>query len=91
MKKHDDTFEYSCEICAKQFKCKKVLRSHLKSHLSEAEKTHICTECGYKFGRKEHLRNHIQTHSIIPNFFCDVCGAGFKTKEQNRQHTKKHH
>ena len=88
---HTDIYDFSCDICAKQFQFRKTLKVHMSTHLTDEEKTHICTMCGYKFGRIQHLKNHMQTHSLNPNFYCDECGAGFKTKEQSRQHSKKHH
>ena len=66
---------YSCSECDKEFKCKKYLDKHLKTHLGMKFQ---CDHCNKKYSNKHKLKVHIEfEHLKTRTFLCDFCKKSF--------------
>jgi len=88
---HMGSQDWSCDKCGKAFTLKRHLQAHIKTHLTEAEKRHVCHLCGNRFARKEFLVDHMATHTSFRGFKCDVCSTTVKTKTTLRTHRVRVH
>ena len=73
-----------CLECGSQFKYKKDLTRHTRSHNSK--NTFSCTQCDKSFSRKDHLNKHLHMHS----FKCRICTLTFTTQLELQTHNKIH-
>ena len=83
---------FSCTQCKKQFRHKRNLLRHLKSHTGT--QTHDCPRCDSKFVRKDHLQQHIRAvhvHVQPDSFQCPHCPVTFTRKNNLAAHVKKFH
>lgn len=87
----------TCDICAKSFRIKALIRSHMNCHL--IEKNHQCTHCPYASKRYQDLKKHIQVHHD-PNRViikrprlrrCRVCQEVLPDKKAFRTHMRLNH
>ena len=56
----------------------------------QAEKPHICTECGKRFSRKDNLKRHLNTHTGSKPFSCHHCDYSFALKQNLTTHLRTH-
>nr|XP_020477156.1 zinc finger protein 624-like [Monopterus albus] len=56
---------FSCRVCSRKFKARRLLFRHVKAHLQEAEQ--VCGVCGERFKTSDSLNLHIQTHRTTRN------------------------
>ena len=71
-------------MCGKQFRQKKGLVLHERSHTGE--KPFLCSQCGKGFISSDKLKRHLLSHTTEKRLMCDLCG--FKTNY--RQDLKTH-
>jgi len=88
---HMGSQDWSCDKCGKAFTLKRHLQAHIKTHMTEAEKRHVCHLCGNRFARKEFLVDHMATHTSFRGFKCDICSTTVKTKTTLRTHRVRVH
>ena len=91
---HDQSQSNICDICGKQFKQAKSLKTHLASH---AIRKHSCEQCDYKAKWKKNLYEHIRSmHKDsraphAPSLTCEMCGAQFRHHTSLNYHREKVH
>lgn len=78
-----------CDYCAKTFKTKWTLSSHVAAH--EGRFQFGCSRCGKKFVRKSHYDGHVRSHEAARPYVCEQCGKTFKELKHRREHTKRKH
>ncbi|KAM5125399.1 uncharacterized protein ACMZJ9_022205 isoform 1-T2 [Mantella aurantiaca] len=79
---------YKCHVCAKVFKQKHPLITHLRIH--SGERPFSCRECGKNFIQKQHLTKHLRLHSGERPFSCQHCGKHFNIKHNLMTHQRTH-
>ncbi|PIO24310.1 hypothetical protein AB205_0033250, partial [Aquarana catesbeiana] len=79
---------YKCHVCAKVFKQKHPLITHLRIH--SGERPFSCQECGKNFIQKQHLTKHLRLHSGERPFSCQHCGKQFNIKHNLVTHQRTH-
>src|SRR5690606_36434446 len=80
-------------ICQKEFKTKKILREHHKTH-QIYRKMYNCDQCDKSFTRKSNLKVHINVvHNGKRPFKCtyEGCDKSFAYKHILLRHIKSHH
>ena len=73
-----------CPLCGGWYK---NLYTHIHQ-IHQAEKKHICDECGKAFGKKHDLKVHIDRVHLLKRYVCPRCG---KTISKIREHLKTVH
>ncbi|KZC09926.1 Zinc finger protein 26, partial [Dufourea novaeangliae] len=86
IKVHQTERPYQCVLCAKRFKTKEFLKTHLKQH----NKRFICDICGISKVSGYDLRLHKKKHNEEYVTHCDDCGKGFYTKQTLERHVLTH-
>ena len=56
--------EFQCNICNKTFLQKNYLKTHLRLHNYDGEKSHVCPHCNLTFKLRHKLNIHIQRSCI---------------------------
>ena len=91
-----------CSLCNQEFSHSSDLRHHLKTHISEDNKSpedvgslgeqlsYTCSVCRQVFGAEEQLKTHLNEHLRERNHLCATCGKGFLTAGQLKIHTRTH-
>ncbi|KAK3587569.1 hypothetical protein CHS0354_004859 [Potamilus streckersoni] len=93
---HQEDRPFKCEIdgCSKDFKIKKLLKSHIEEFHKEAPKNYICPvpECGMSFYKKCHLDRHEATHTGERKYSCtwDSCEKTFRHADNLKVHYLQH-
>lgn len=87
---HKDTYDFKCshEGCLKQFKTKKSMKSHVKTH--DVGRGKKCEFCCRVYMDKKSLRAHVNIHLGIFPFSCDSCGKKFSNKSALISHLQCH-
>lgn len=87
--KHSIETPYMCPVCAKGFKWKHGLNSHLIVHSDE--KKLLCDECGYSTSHLKTLRAHQLSHTGFL-FRCTTSGCSYtsRRKENLKIHMATH-
>lgn len=87
--KHSIETPYTCPVCAKGFKWKHGLNSHLIVHSNE--KKLLCDECGYSTSHLKTLRAHQLSHTGFL-FRCTTSGCSYtsRRKENLKIHMATH-
>ena len=62
----------------------------LKDKSKQAEKPHICVECGTRFTRKGHLKRHLSIHTGDKPFSCQHCDYASAEKSNLTKHMRIH-
>ena len=82
---HSNVRQFICykSDCQKSYKCKSLLKRHLKTH--STEKSLKCDECDKRFRYKDLLLRHKLIHSKQMPFRCDAieCDKRFRQKKSS--------
>ncbi|XP_067629756.1 zinc finger protein 429-like isoform X2 [Eurosta solidaginis] len=84
----DKNYQYSCDICGKQFKTTWDFNRHERSH--SGEKPHKCDVCENRFTQATSLREHMRTHTGEKPYKCKYCDRCFTTKHNRNTHLRVH-
>ncbi|ODM99747.1 putative zinc finger protein [Orchesella cincta] len=84
-----------CQQCSYSCLTKANLRSHMETHMDEADRIKLksfpCNECGAKFQRNSKLLAHVaRSHRNEKPYICDLCGKNFACKESMKLCQDKH-
>lgn len=86
--------DFECSICQKKFFDRRVMRSHMKTHLNLGTnfRQFKCETCQKSFKRKSHLQEHTAVHlKHRPDVrTCSICKTGFKSVSSYNSHMLKH-
>ncbi|CAH0555901.1 unnamed protein product [Brassicogethes aeneus] len=80
--------EFSCMICAKEFKYKSSLRDHMRVHTGDTK--FKCAECDKICLNKRKLNEHTRIHTGEKPYTCSYCGKSFRTLTNMSEHQKTH-
>lgn len=77
-----------CKVCGVSFTTTKILKDHLKGHLSPR----ICEFCAKPFVRIVDLKLHIAAKHIMElKYNCSFCPRTFATRKTQKEHEKRIH
>ncbi|CAG5897129.1 unnamed protein product [Menidia menidia] len=79
---------YSCGVCGKGFRRRKVLRRHERFHTGE--KPYACATCSKTFALRKSLRRHQRFHTGERPHACAQCGKSFRLRDNLRAHLRFH-
>lgn len=79
---------YSCGICKKVFKRRKILRRHERFHTGE--KPYSCSVCSKTFALRKSLRRHQRFHTGERPHTCTQCNKSFRLRENLKAHLRFH-
>ena len=85
---HATNKDWICDCCGSHFGTKKVLWTHMKTHLPPS---YSCSKCDRKFVYAHFLQNHEKLHQRILNEICKHCKKGFPTKNLLNDHVISQH
>ena len=80
---------FGCLLCAKSFKTKDNLRTHINKHNNN--KPYCCTECPAKFFSQSSLINHKKVHTGVMKLNCPSCDLVLSKKNNLIRHIKRKH
>ncbi|XP_023288600.1 zinc finger protein 525 [Orussus abietinus] len=89
VRKHTQHFEYSCELCGKEFKIKGDLTTHTR--LNHLEMPVICDVCGKSCRNSHSLYTHQKHAHYKAKYECPVCKRRLVTQENLDQHVLTQH
>jgi len=78
---------FTCEKCGKEFKQKRSLLRHMKTH-ADSSQTYSCSICDKVFSRPDHRKRHEAAHSY--SLSCGVCGQYFNRLDNLARHRAQH-
>lgn len=84
---HQKSFE--CDVCAKTFRTRFLLKSHYVQHINE--KPFLCEICSRPFARSATLQKHRFTHVTEKSFVCEECGKCYSANFLLKQHIHQYH
>lgn len=84
---HQNTETYVCEICAKTFRTKALLKLHSDTHNNDRIR---CNVCNLSLKNQKTLRSHMMTHTAPTNEQCPVCGKIMPNARSLRSHLQVH-
>lgn len=79
---------YTCKICGKRYKHRKILRRHERFHTGE--KPYSCSRCSKKFALRKSLRRHERFHTGERPHTCSECGKCFHLRDNLKAHLRFH-
>ncbi|XP_058828726.1 zinc finger protein 558-like [Topomyia yanbarensis] len=93
---HGEGQQFICDICARVFRSKRCLETHVKGHLGTRQEDKVqCTVCAVWFTNKYQLTKHMNRIHIEPDKMleCNICGKQLRNREalnghMNRTHTE---
>ncbi|XP_063695464.1 gastrula zinc finger protein XlCGF28.1-like isoform X2 [Culicoides brevitarsis] len=88
---HEDEQIFACDICAKRFKTKKCLATHM-NHIHLGKSHFICSEldCQRKFQSKIALDCHLREHEGKHPFECHICNLQLNRLDALKNHLLSH-
>lgn len=81
---------YECYLCRKDFRERRLLRSHMKLHVQQPR---LCLVCGIFCSSATSLSRHMKLHDSdeTKSHLCTICGKGFKIRQYLLRHNRKDH
>ncbi|XP_055297906.1 PR domain zinc finger protein 5-like [Sitodiplosis mosellana] len=82
---------YECYLCRKDFRERRLLRSHMKLHVQQPR---LCLVCGIFCSSATSLSRHMKLHDsdeTKSQHLCNICGKGFKIRQYLLRHNRKEH
>lgn len=81
---------YECYVCRKDFRERRLLRSHMKLHVQQPR---LCLVCGIFCSSATSLSRHMKLHDSdeTKSHLCTICGKGFKIRQYLLRHNRKEH
>ena len=88
---HCEVRPFPCNQCSKSFKKESYLRKHIKNrHITDREKSHVCSHCKYSTYTARLLKDHLVVHGTERPLNCSECGKSFKLPQHLKQHILTH-
>lgn len=88
--KHTGQFNFTCDVCHKQFVLRSYFVAHQRIHSKNNQKTFPCSLCPKTFKSKQNLIDHENCHLGLKFFKCELCEKTFTTKTHFDFHTRSH-
>ena len=87
-----DDVKYSCDVCQREFKTRKALKTHFStSHNEKSKKGFVCKVCNKVLDSANDRSLHYKVdHPESNPYLCSVCGQGFITKNSLYNHRMCH-
>lgn len=84
------TTYWECYLCQKNFRERRLLRSHYKLHVQQPR---LCLMCGIFCSSATSLSRHMKLHDSdeTKSHLCTICGKGFKIRQYLLRHNRKEH
>lgn len=82
--------EYECTICQKIYYRIKRLKTHMKTHSGDTNKSCICDTCGKIISCKKNLELHKRIHTGYKPYSCSYCEKQFTSGTTLRDHVRVH-
>ncbi|XP_045108685.1 zinc finger protein 37-like [Portunus trituberculatus] len=79
---------YQCPFCARDFKTKDHVVSHIRIHTGE--RPYPCEVCGKRYRQRIDIIRHMRIHTGEKPFNCGLCNASFNQKSNLRSHMRIH-
>ncbi|XP_072552666.1 zinc finger protein 217 isoform X2 [Salminus brasiliensis] len=89
MRKHKDSFIYSCSLCGRRFKEPWFLKNHMRTHGKSGAKSKS-QELETPITVNDVIQEQPPPHAITAYKMCMVCGFFFLNKEVLAEHSKVH-
>ena len=86
-KLHTAEQSFLCSVCAKTFKSKRLLDSHMNVH---GEKNYPCDKCRKVFRYERTLEMHKRLHTGEGLLVCQYCGKKLNSKSSLERHERVH-
>jgi len=91
--KHSKTLkDFHCNVCNKEFRTVKCLRTHMQFHSNnnDPDSKETCPICHKLYKTKAHLKSHLKVHKSKKNFICPTCDKAFGTVQKLNDHKNSH-
>ncbi|XP_051946740.1 zinc finger protein 217 [Xyrauchen texanus] len=90
MRKHKDSFTYSCSLCGRRFKEPWFLKNHMRTHGGKAGSKNKNQDLETPATINDIVQDQPPSPVISPYKMCMVCGFFFPNKEVLAKHSKVH-
>ncbi|KAB0794294.1 hypothetical protein PPYR_11133 [Photinus pyralis] len=80
---------FLCNVCAKQYKSKVALDTHMATH-EDADKKYECKVCEKRFAQASSLSVHHIIHTDEKPYVCHICSRGFNKSCNLYRHIRTH-
>ncbi|XP_051961050.1 zinc finger protein 217-like isoform X1 [Xyrauchen texanus] len=90
MRKHKDSFTYSCSLCGRRFKEPWFLKNHMRTHGGKAGSKNKNQDLETPATINDIVQDQPPSPVITPYKMCMVCGFFFLNKEVLAEHSKVH-
>lgn len=84
----DQSKEFKCEECGKEFGLRSVYVVHLRMHTGL--RPHVCNICEKSFTHNGNLKVHMRSHTGERPFKCNLCNKSFTQVGNLQMHQKMH-
>uniref|UniRef100_A0A3Q3EXU6 C2H2-type domain-containing protein n=1 Tax=Kryptolebias marmoratus TaxID=37003 RepID=A0A3Q3EXU6_KRYMA len=79
---------FFCSFCGKEFKQRKKLTQHIRTHTDE--RPYSCKWCEKSFHQSAHLIAHVRIHTGERPYACSFCDKRFKDLHTQKRHIRSH-